>query len=77
MVKSLLDLVRQLLTVSCMSVVAMGGRMEKDSSKPEVRRYPPFWERAVPIVVGVIAVLVVGLAVVAASVALGIFPYGG
>ena len=51
--------------------------MKEGNKKPTPRRYPPFWERAVPIIVAVIGVLVLGLAIVAASVALGVFPVGG
>lgn len=43
----------------------------------EPRQYPPFWERAVPLLVALIGLLVFGLVLVAASVALGIFPAGG
>jgi len=49
--------------------------MSTDKKGP--RRYPPLWERAVPIIVILIGLLVVGLVLVAASVALGIFPFGG
>jgi Flp pilus assembly protein TadB len=40
----------------------------------ETRNYPPFWERAVPVLVALIMILIVGLLVVAVLVALGIFP---
>jgi hypothetical protein len=50
----------------------------EDLHKPTPpRRYPPFWERSVPIFVVIIAFLVVGLAIVAAGIALGIFPWAG
>ena len=47
------------------------------NDKKEPRRYPPLWERAVPIILSLIGLLVLGLVIVAALVALGIFPYGG
>jgi len=55
--------------------------MATEKSKPsanrkEPRQYPPFWERAIPIVVGLIGLLVIVLVLIAASVALGIFPTG-
>jgi hypothetical protein len=50
--------------------------MAEKPERPDPRRYPPFWEKAVPIIVALIGVIVLGLAIVAASVALGIFPAG-
>ncbi|MDF1500552.1 MAG: hypothetical protein P1P76_08790 [Anaerolineales bacterium] len=38
------------------------------------RRYPPFWERAVPVMVAVIAIVITALLVIAILVALGMFP---
>jgi hypothetical protein len=41
------------------------------------RRYPPFWEKVVPIAIGVIAVVVVILLLVIIAVALGLLPGAG
>ena len=41
------------------------------------RQYPPFWERAVPIAVGLIVVVVVILLLIILAVALGLFPGSG
>jgi hypothetical protein len=40
-------------------------------------RYPPFWERFVPIALGVIALVVVVLVLIIIAVALGLFPGAG
>lgn len=53
-----------------------GSRMNQPKQPSEQRRYPPFWERAVPVIVALISIVVLGLAVVAISVALGVFPAG-
>jgi hypothetical protein len=45
--------------------------------RKEPRQYPPLWEHAVPIIIILIALLVLGLVIVAAAVALGFFPFGG
>lgn len=47
--------------------------------EPEVRttpdrRYPPFWEKFIPIALGTIAVIIVILLLIAIAVATGIFP---
>jgi cytoskeletal protein RodZ len=41
------------------------------------RRYPPFWEHAVPIAVGILALLILAMIVVIVAVALGVFPGSG
>jgi len=46
---------------------------EKDS-RGETRSYPPFWERAVPVLVALIGIMIFALLVVALLVALGFFP---
>ena len=38
------------------------------------RQYPPFWEKAVPIAVGGIAIIIGILLIVIVAVALGFFP---
>jgi hypothetical protein len=38
------------------------------------RRYPPFWDRAVPLMVGMIGLIIIALLVVAVLVAIGLFP---
>ena len=42
--------------------------------RPSERRYPPFYEKAVPIALGVIVLFIAVLLCVIASVALGLFP---
>ena len=44
---------------------------------PPERRYPPFFEKAVPIALGIIAVAFVVLLLVIVGVALDLFPGGG
>ena len=41
------------------------------------RQYPPFYERFVPIALGIIAVIVVVLLLIIFAVALGLFPGTG
>lgn len=47
---------------------------KREKSSPAERRYPRFWERAVPIILGVVALLIVILLVVAVAVVLGVLP---
>lgn len=51
----------------------MGPEMDKKKNH-EPRSYPPFWERAVPFLVGMIGLIIIALLVVAVLVAVGIFP---
>ncbi len=49
--------------------------MPKQENTPSAeRRYPPFWERAVPIALGVIAFVVVVLLIIAIVIVLGLVP---
>jgi hypothetical protein len=48
--------------------------MSIDKKDMNPRRYPPFWERFVPIVLAILGVVIAGMMVVAVSIALGIFP---
>ncbi len=48
--------------------------MERKQGSP--KEYPPFWERAVPIFLGILGVFIVGMIIVVISVALGFFPGG-
>jgi hypothetical protein len=41
---------------------------------PSPRRYPAFWEKAVPLIVGIIVLAIVVLLIVIVAVALGLFP---
>lgn len=41
------------------------------------RRYPPFWEHAVPVAVGILAFVIIVMIVVIVAVALGLFPGSG
>jgi uncharacterized integral membrane protein len=45
---------------------------ERKSNSP--REYPPFWERAVPVILTILGVVIVGMIIVAFLVALGLFP---
>jgi hypothetical protein len=47
---------------------------DKDNHTPPTRQYPPFYEKAVPIALGIIAVVIVVLLLVIIGVALGLFP---
>jgi hypothetical protein len=49
----------------------MGNR---DEQPPAKRHYPPLYEKVVPIALGIIALIVVGLLLVILGVALGLFP---
>ena len=48
---------------------------ERDTSRK--RRYPPFYERAIPIALAILAVVVLVLLLIIAAVVLGMFPGGG
>lgn len=41
------------------------------------RHYPPFWEKVIPIALGIIAVVIVILLLIIIAVALGLFPGSG
>jgi hypothetical protein len=47
---------------------------DKDNPTPPKRQYPPFYEKAVPIVLGIIAIAIIVLLLVIIGVALGLFP---
>jgi uncharacterized membrane protein YidH (DUF202 family) len=47
---------------------------DKDRDESRRHEYPPFWDKAVPIAVGLIVVIIVILLVVIVGVALGLFP---
>ena len=46
----------------------------KDKNKPDKRRYPPFYEKAIPAALIIIAVIIVVLLLIIFGVALGLFP---
>jgi hypothetical protein len=46
----------------------------KNQDRPSSRQYPSFYEKAVPIALGVIAIAIVVLLLVILGVALGFFP---
>jgi hypothetical protein len=50
---------------------------DSDQRKAPKRRYPPFYERAVPIALVVIAITIVILLVIIFGVALDLFPAAG
>lgn len=47
---------------------------DKDKRAPAKRQYPPFYEKAVPIALGIIALIIVALLLVILGVAVGLFP---
>jgi hypothetical protein len=49
---------------------------QPDQPSPR-RRYPPLYEKVVPIALGIIVVVIVVLLLIIVSVALGLFPGGG
>lgn len=46
----------------------------EEKPAPKTRSYPPFWERAVPVVVAMIGIAIAALLIIALLVALGLFP---
>ena len=48
-----------------------------EKSTPPKRQYPPFYEKFVPIALGIIVVIILILLLVVFSVVLGIFPGAG
>ena len=50
---------------------------DKHKHTPPKRQYPPFYEKVVPIAIGVIVVVIVILLVIIVGVALGLFPGTG
>ena len=44
---------------------------------PNKRQYPPFWEKFVPIAIGIIVVIVIILIIIIIAYALGLFPSSG
>jgi hypothetical protein len=59
-----------LRNISHIGSIALGSGVKK-RGKREKREYPPFWDRAVPVLVAVIVLLIVGLIIIASLVALG------
>ena len=47
---------------------------DTDNDKPPKRHYPPFYEKVVPIALGIIVVVVVILLFIILGVALGLLP---
>lgn len=50
---------------------------EDEYSKTPERRYPLFWEKAVPVVVAIISVIIVILLLISIAVVMGLFPGSG
>jgi hypothetical protein len=50
--------------------------MPRDKAKPTPRRYPSFYEKAVPIALGAIALAILVLLLAILAVALELFPGG-
>jgi hypothetical protein len=61
------------MRISSQVELSMSPEMDKKKNH-EPRKYPPFWERAVPFLVGMIGLIIIALLVVAVLVAVGIFP---
>ena len=47
---------------------------KRENQTPLKRRYPPFWEKFIPIALGTIVVIIIILLLIAIAVATGIFP---
>ncbi|MGD9001746.1 MAG: hypothetical protein PVF04_03700 [Anaerolineae bacterium] len=47
---------------------------EEREGRSRRHTYPPFWDKAVPIAVTIIAIIIVVLLVIIVGVALGLFP---
>ncbi len=47
---------------------------DRGKNKPPKRQYPPFYEKFVPIALGVMVVIIIILLIIAVAVALGLFP---
>lgn len=43
--------------------------------KKRKRTYPPFWEKFIPVAIGIIAFVIVILLIIILTIALGIFPW--
>jgi hypothetical protein len=50
---------------------------DQDRQTPPKREYPPFYEKAVPLALGIIAIVIVILLLIILGVALGLFPGAG
>jgi hypothetical protein len=50
---------------------------DQNDGTPPRRQYPPFYEKAVPIALGLIIVAIIVLMVIVVLVALGLFPGTG
>jgi hypothetical protein len=47
---------------------------DKNNHTPPQRQYPPFYEKAVPIALGIVAIAIIVLLFIIIGVALGLFP---
>jgi hypothetical protein len=50
---------------------------DKDNHTPPQRHYPPFYEKVVPVALGIIVLAIVVLLAIIFGVALGLFPGAG
>jgi hypothetical protein len=50
---------------------------QQDKRPAKKRSYPPFYEKVVPIALGIIALAIIVLLILSAAVALGVFSGGG
>lgn len=47
--------------------------VEKSSTPPPKREYPEFFEKSIPIAIGILVVLIIGMIIFALGVMLGLF----
>jgi hypothetical protein len=47
---------------------------DHEGDSPQKRQYPPFYEKVVPVALGIIVLVIVILVIVILGVALGLFP---
>ncbi len=45
-----------------------------DNQSKNKRQYPPFWEKFIPIAIGIIVTIIIILIIIIFAVALGLFP---
>jgi hypothetical protein len=50
---------------------------KRENQTPHKRRYPPFWEKFIPIALGIITVIIVILLLIIIAIAFGFFPGAG
>jgi tetrahydromethanopterin S-methyltransferase subunit G len=48
---------------------------DKDFTPPPKREYPKFFEKSIPIAIGILVVIIIGMLIYALGVILGVFTY--